>query len=147
MLDRRRDDMRTLEPSNRSEYRVIVRFRTAASKDDFLRLTTDQRNRPAGGFLERLLSRLPLMMDTGSVAEAVTQRSIENLEHFLSYRRCRIVIEVERAHLLLQFSNLRMQKPHRHADNRLRNQRSFRRSDERRDPRHLSRRDNRRYQP
>ena len=86
---------------NRAEYRVIVRFCTAASKDDFLRLTTDQRTDLPAGFLERLPSRLTLMMDTGSVAEAVTQRSIENLEHFLCYRRCRIVIEVERAHLLL----------------------------------------------
>ena len=101
MLDRRRDDVRTRDPLNGSEYRVIIRLCTPASKDEFLRLTTDQRTDLPSGFLERLPSRLPLMMDTGSVAKAVTQRSIENLEHFFCYRRRRIVIEVERAHLLL----------------------------------------------
>jgi hypothetical protein len=101
VLNRRRDDVRMREPLNGPEYRVIIRLCTTAPKDEFLRLTTDQRTNLPSGFLERLPSRLPLMMDTGSVAEAVTQCSIENVEHFFCYRRRRIVIEVERAHLLL----------------------------------------------
>jgi hypothetical protein len=95
MFDGRRDNMAA---SGDSEDREVIGFRSAAGEYDFVVEAVKQRGDLAARLVELGAGGLPVMMDTGGVAENLGHHRQHGFQDFRGHGRRRVVIEIISLH-------------------------------------------------
>ena len=76
----------------------IVGLRSSARKNDLAIGAIEHRGNLPAGVIQLRAGRLPIMMDTGRVAENLGHRREHGFQHFPGHGRCRVVIEIISLH-------------------------------------------------